>query len=69
MSEIDHDEVDPRVTDDIATVLAAAAWLDATPRAIRRPAIVELKARFGLSLLGCVDAIQIHNRRLAARRP
>lgn len=48
-----------------AAIDQAVAWLAATPRAERGPAVPELKARFGLSAVEACQAIALANRRPA----
>ncbi|RWK33778.1 MAG: hypothetical protein EOR40_19715 [Mesorhizobium sp.] len=47
---------------EIELILSAAAWLAATPKNLRpRPAVVELKERFGLNPAQCCAAIRQHH--------
>ncbi|RVD54534.1 MULTISPECIES: hypothetical protein [unclassified Mesorhizobium] len=48
---------------EIELILSAAAWLAATPKNLRpRPAVVELKERFGLNPVQACAAIREHQR-------
>ncbi|PBB77909.1 hypothetical protein CK218_27795 [Mesorhizobium sp. WSM3879] len=47
---------------EIELILSAAAWLAATPKNMRpRPAVLELKERFGLNPIQACAAIREHN--------